>query len=535
MCVNCNDSLQVNLPVAPAGINGTNGQSAYVYIASASNSAGTSNFTYPAILDDPNTLPGRYYLGFLNTNSPITNPAQADFTSAGVLFERVVGINGAAGAAGAAGTNGANGVNGAISLNYSWNNDTTASPPAASYVKVNNANVGLATSLYINITDANTSVVSNVLARMVSSTSTTKSIVSITAKGDPTTFAHFAVTGGSLLSGTYYIAAVTPLSASSTAPFTLNDDVVFSFSVVGDAGSVGTTGPVGPTGPQGPAGSANLTRPGANTSYTFNNVLVTDQGTTPTNYFQYSAGTTAPTGGGFKCLDNTGAATAVKSDVTMIMISTEDFGATDYSSVMSGIGTNGTISFDNTAGSTASYDIIDTVYNVGSPSYLTLYVSHTAGAGSFLAGVSGKYDVSLSSMYSLTLANQNYNRILLNNTGGSAGVINENLVLLRAPQSASVGTLMVVEVGAAGGTNDLYITYGYNESGITSTYQSTLDVLVDYTKSTSHNNAYAASSPISIKLDTGGQSALLQFYVVASNTSPYRKSLAFMGGNIYSR
>jgi hypothetical protein len=530
MCVNCNDSLQVNLPVAPSGLNGTDGDSAYVYIASATDTAG-SGFTYPAVLDPPATLPGRYFISIINTTAPLTNPVVGDFGT----FTRVVGINGATGATGAAGTNGADGVNGAISLNYKWSNDTSASPPTAGYVKVSNANVGIATSLYINITDANSYVVGNVLARMIASTSTTKSIVTITAKGDPTTFAHFAVTGGSLLSGTYYIAAITPLSASSTAPFTLNDDVVFSFSVVGDIGSIGATGPAGPTGPQGPAGSANLVRPGSNTSYTFDNSLITDQGTTPTNYFQYSAGTAIPTGGGFKCLDSSGAATAVKSDVTMIMISTEDFGATDYSSVMSGIGTNGTIDFDNTAGSTASYDILDAVYTSGSPGYLTLYVSLSAGAGSFLPGLSGNYDVSLSSMYSLTLANQNYNRILLNNAGTTGGVINQNLVLLRAPQTAAAGTLMVVEVGAAAGTGDMYITYGYNESGTTSAYQSTLAVQVDYAKSVSHNNAYAASSPISIELNTAGQSALLQFYVVASNASPYKKSLAFMGANIYSR
>ena len=45
MCINCNDSLQVNLPIGPAGINGTNGQSAYVYIASATNNTGVRQTT----------------------------------------------------------------------------------------------------------------------------------------------------------------------------------------------------------------------------------------------------------------------------------------------------------------------------------------------------------------------------------------------------------------------------------------------------------------------------------------------------------
>lgn len=253
MCVNCNDSLQVNLPVAPSGLNGTNGQSAYVYIATANTNTGTG-FTYPMNPTQP-------YIAIITTTTPIVNPVAGDFTG---QWHYWVGPSGAAGTNGTNGTNGADGVNGAISLNYKWNNDTSASAPAASYVKVNNANVGLATSLYINITDANSSVVGNVLAYMVSSTNPTKSIVTITAKGDPTTFAHFAVTGGTLLSGTYYIASISPLSASSTAPFTLNDDVIFSFSIVGNKGADGTggtVGPAGPTGAQGPIGPTGATGP----------------------------------------------------------------------------------------------------------------------------------------------------------------------------------------------------------------------------------------------------------------------------------
>jgi len=534
MCVNCNDSLQVNLPIGPAGANGANGQSAYLYIASASNTTGTANFTYPAVLDPPNTLPGRFYLGLLNSTTPIVAPVQADFTTAGVVFNRVVGANGAAGAAGAAGTNGTDGLNGAISAEYYWDSSPTA-PASPTYLKTNNVNPALATQLYVSFTDLASNNIQALLALAWSSTSSTKSVIVITKKNNPNQYISYEVTANGVNGGTYWIFFVNYVSSSAGFSATTNTEMVFSFSIVGDKGATGTTGPAGPTGATGLPGNANLTRPGSNTSYIIDNYMLTDQGITPTNYFQYSAATGTPTSGTFKCFDNTGAVTAVKSDVTMIRISVEDVGAVDYSSVMSGIATNGTITFDNTTGSTASYDIIDAVYTIGSPGYLTLYVAYNTGAGSFLAGLSGHYDVSLASQYSLTLANQNYNRILLNNIGGSAGPVDQNLIVLRAPQAATVGTLMVVEVGAAGGTNDLYITYGYNESGVTNAYQSTLSVQVDYTKSTSHNNAYAASSPISIKLDTGGQSALLQFYVVASNASPYRKSLAFIGGNIYSR
>ena len=106
--------------------------------------------------------------------------------------------------------------------------------------------------------------------------------------------------------------------------------------------------------------------------------------------------------------------------------------------------------------------------------------------------------------------------------------------MLRASQSASPGSLAVVEITADTGTGDLYLGYGYNETGVYSPYVSTLSVNADYTKHIGDGN-FVASSPQSIKLNTAGQTVLLQFYVVQSNVSPYRKSLAFMAGNIVKR
>jgi len=218
----------------------------------------------------------------------------------------------------------------------------------------------------------------------------------------------------------------------------------------------------------------------------------------------------------------------------MIKISTEDAAAQDYSSVMSGIGPEGTILFDNTAGSVVTFAINDVLYTAGSPGILTLYVTYVSGSATLLLAASGHYDVELQSPYNVTLANQSYNRLLIENTAATGGVSDYNLLVLRAPQTATAGSLMVVEVGASGGTQDFYICYSYNESGTTSGFSSTLNLGEDFTKHIG-DGTWNGNTPESIKLDTGGQSALLQFYVVQSNSSPYRKSLAFMGGNIYSR
>ena len=530
MCVNCNDSLQVNLPVGPPGLNGTDGANAYVYIATANEDDGTG-FSYPM-------NPNQDYVAIINSTVPIPNPTASNFTNQWHYWAGSTGNNG---------TNGIDGINGAISVEYKYSTNTSSGNPGNGYFRFNDV-VQDASQLFISKNNSAVQDVSGLLALSFVSTSTYKSTIVFTSKTTPTAYTAYRVSAGAD-SGNYYTINLDFISSSSATPLGANADTVVSISISGDKGSngsngstgaTGATGPAGPTGPQGPAGSANLTRPGSYTSYSFDNYMLTDQGdpSKPGNYFQHTASGT-PTSGNFVCYDSTGAATNTAADVTMIKISTEDSQATpqDYSSVMSGIGSGGTIFFDNSAngGSTNfEYDIKDVVYTAGSPGMLTLYVDYNSGSTTFDISSLGKYDVELYSPYNITLANQGYNRILLDNNGATSSVVSQNLVVLRAPQTAAVGTLIVVEIGAAGGTQDSYVCYSYNENGTTSTYSSTLTLSEDFTKHIG-DGTYSGNTPESIKLYTGGQSALLQFYVVASNTSPYRKSLAFMGGNKYSR
>lgn len=514
MCVNCNDSLQVNLPVAPSGLNGTDGDSAYVYIASATDTAG-SGFTYPAVLDPPATLPGRYFISIINTTAPLTNPVVGDFGT----FTRVVGINGATGATGAAGTNGADGVNGAISLNYKWSNDTSASAPAVGFVKTSNANITLSSALYINLTDANTTAVGNVLAQMLTSTSTTKSIISITAKGDPTTFAHFSVTGGTVLSGTYYILTVTGLNASATTPFTLNDDVIFSFSVVGDIGSTGATGPAGPQGPQGPAGSSIISRPSTNNiDISGSNAFNTTVDTTADGTF-YNYATSAGSAGQLNA-DN-----ATPASATVIYINRySDSSTADYwstfryvSSTFFSANPSQLLSItDITSGDDASYWIRRAIWN-GGTGILTLYVTYTSGAlASFTLG--NDLEVLINTDLQVELSNISYNRVNLENTS-----LTSKVVRFKAPIGSTPGeTLLVEAIAATGNAQTMNLGYVYNSTGSYNT------LIESWEYANRPSDGTLSPSPTNLSLLNAGESCLMQFLVTPTG-------LAFIGGDKFVR
>lgn len=247
MCVNCNDSLQVNLPVGPSGINGTNGASSYVYIASANDASG-NGFSYPQ-------NPTQNYIAILNTNTPLVTPTQNDFVGLWHLWTGPTGANGSNG------TNGIDGANGAFSFQYLWNTNTTTSNPGSGYLKIDNALVSAATKIIISETEVNSVNIANALTyAYYSNNPFAKSLITISKKGNSAVFATFVVVTGTD-SGVFQTLSVIPISSSSTTPFLANDNLVFSFSVIGNAGTIGATGPAGPTGAQGPVGSTGAIGP----------------------------------------------------------------------------------------------------------------------------------------------------------------------------------------------------------------------------------------------------------------------------------
>lgn len=239
MCIDCNNNLMLP-PLGQANQPGLDGQSAYVYIASASSSSG-ANFTYPANLDPPGTTNGKFWISILNTTTPITSPQVSDFTAG---WERVVGANGTNGTNG---TDGTDGVFGGVSFEYKFLGYglSSVANPTSGYLSLAGATNAASTSMAISEFDSNGNDLSSLLSLFYSSTNVgVKSLIKIFDKTDSTKFAVFTIGNGSD-PGTFRTFTGLTFVGGSTAPLTNGSDVLVSISVVGDKGSPGAPGPVG--------------------------------------------------------------------------------------------------------------------------------------------------------------------------------------------------------------------------------------------------------------------------------------------------
>lgn len=237
MCIDCNDNLMLP-PLGQANQPGNDGQSAYVYIASASSSSG-ANFTYPAALDDPGTTNGKFWISIIQSTTPLT-PAASDFTT----WDRVVGSNGTNGTNG---TDGTDGIFGGVSFEYKFLGYglSSASNPTSGFLSLAGATNAATTSMAISEFDTNAIDLSSVLSLFYSSTNVgVKSLIKITDKTDSTKYVVYSIGGGSD-PGTFRTLTSLTYLGGSTAPLTNGSDVLVSISIVGDKGSQGAAGPAG--------------------------------------------------------------------------------------------------------------------------------------------------------------------------------------------------------------------------------------------------------------------------------------------------
>lgn len=212
------------------GPQGPAGQSQYTYIAYASDNIGTGFSLVPS-----NNLK---YLQVKVSSVPILNPTIANFTGTWVKY---IGDNGANGTSG---TNGKDGANGAISFSYKWSAVTNTANPGAGYVKVNDPDVSNANIVCISYEDDFGNTVQAALNLIGSSTSATKAVLVISQYGNAANYVVYDISSAPIAGGGapgyYIISGANHVSSSSSAPFTANDDVVFSFSIVGDKGDEGS-------------------------------------------------------------------------------------------------------------------------------------------------------------------------------------------------------------------------------------------------------------------------------------------------------
>jgi len=193
------------------------GASAYVYVAYADDASG-NGFSL--------TDPDHDYVAILTSTTPIISPTAANFTG---LWHKWTGPAG---------------IDGALSRRWSFSTNTSSSDPTNGFVKLNNADATLVTSIYISEVDDTTANVAAILAVAAASSSTVKSYIQVTKSDDNSKFATYSVSGLTD-NGTWDTVAVTYVSGSGSAPFALNDQVTVSISRTGDQGIPGAAGGTG--------------------------------------------------------------------------------------------------------------------------------------------------------------------------------------------------------------------------------------------------------------------------------------------------
>lgn len=175
-----------------------------------------------------------------------------------------IGPTGITGATGAQGNTGATGSFGGITIDYTFDNATTASGISAGEVRFNAA-VASATSMFIHqLNDASTNL-SGFLTTIDDSTSPIKGHYKVSKKNNPETYALFtisSVTDNTTPDGYFTVSSA---YVSGNGSFSDGDDILVTFARTGDVGAAGATGA---TGAQGETGATGNTGAAGNTGAT---------------------------------------------------------------------------------------------------------------------------------------------------------------------------------------------------------------------------------------------------------------------------
>lgn len=141
----------------------------------------------------------------------------------------------------------------AAGFTYNFLTNTVDSDPGAGNLKFNNANLALATELYISETTALAQAIAAEIATWDDSTSTIRGKLRIFKQSNPAVFATFNVTGTETDAGAYD--KITVAYVTGSGAFANTDPITVQFIRNGDKGDTGATGSTGATGPTGPAGA----------------------------------------------------------------------------------------------------------------------------------------------------------------------------------------------------------------------------------------------------------------------------------------
>ena len=138
------------------------------------------------------------------------------------------GVQGLQGLQGRQGTQGLTGAFGGATFTYGFLTNTTNSDPGTGKVKFNNANLSLATTVYIDDEDDNSTDIQSYLRTIDDSTSGIKGHFKIADLANPDDFALFTITASSTEETGYFSIPVAYVSGSATS-FTNGENLTITF------------------------------------------------------------------------------------------------------------------------------------------------------------------------------------------------------------------------------------------------------------------------------------------------------------------
>ena len=164
-----------------------------------------------------------------------------------------IGPTGPTGVTGATGVTGVTGPKGG--LRYTFSTTTTDADPGNGIFRFNNATIGSATQIFIDLLDADGVTQTNFLDSWDDSTNTVEGTLVIQGRTTDTSVSTWNITGVTTATG-YRKISVTYISGTAPAN---SADCIIQFSRAGDVGATGPTGPTGPTGVTGERGGVPYT------------------------------------------------------------------------------------------------------------------------------------------------------------------------------------------------------------------------------------------------------------------------------------
>jgi hypothetical protein len=242
----------------------------------------------------------------------------------------------------------------------------------------------------------------------------------------------------------------------------------------------------------------NLTQPTA-TTHTFNGDISNDA-----NYaweVEVGSGTSAPSAAGKMRIGHSSPGNKNTSTITAISFHRTSSNSTNTSNVLDYLCENGTMVFRSTGGALVADTLIIKEVDESNANYVIVYVAITSGTNADIA-TSTTYRMDFQSDALIRLADQNYNRIVLNNL--AAGTLAAVLV---PPTTAAAGDYYLVEV-TAGSSNDgsFAVNYATYVTGATTTY----DIARTAARYLAGTNTVTA---ITLDYSSYGQAAILHLRV----------------------